>query len=585
MKALPANSTTDMPAALGLIRNLRHELTTAFVVAGLITLFVNLGLLFVPVYDMILYDRILRSKNMDTLTVLTIGCIAGMVLYGVLEFCRTSVFLVMADRLARRLNLPALQAAFGKSLGGEASNGAQAMRDINALRLFVASPTAAIPLDVLWTPVLVAVLFLLHPAYGVYGLLCAGILFALSLLTDVWTREDLLQANGATARALNDLSATLRKTELLEGMGMLPDVAHRWHRDQGKMLDLLRLASRRNKACAAIAKVTRLAMQAGIIALGVILVLHNEASPGSMMGSNLLVAKLLLPFEQLVSGWRQGAAALAAWRRVRDLLLGARQPQARAAPEGREGRLVVDGLSFTPPGAAQPIFGELSFMIEPGEAVGIVGPSGAGKSSLARLVAGVFPPSAGTVLFDGVPTAEWERVEFGRRVGYLPQSISLLDGTILDNIRRMRDDDPAIAVEAAMRAGVHELIGRLPAGYSTWIGGAGYALSGGQQQRVALARALYGQPKLLILDEPNSNLDHMGEQALVSAIRDAKREGAAILLITHRPAVLAAVDRILTLKNGTIEPTPHLAPTSTMPITFADTSDAAPGPRGHLASA
>jgi len=176
MKALPANSTTDMPAALGLIRNLRHELTTAFVVAGLITLFVNLGLLFVPVYDMILYDRILRSKNMDTLTVLTIGCIAGMVLYGVLEFCRTSVFLVMADRLARRLNLPALQAAFGKSLGGEASNGAQAMRDINALRLFVASPTAAIPLDVLWTPVLVAVLFLLHPAYGVYGLLCAGIL-------------------------------------------------------------------------------------------------------------------------------------------------------------------------------------------------------------------------------------------------------------------------------------------------------------------------------------------------------------------------------------------------------------------------
>ncbi len=297
MKSLLSSSAADTPTALELIRGMRRDFTMAFVVAGLITVFVNLGLLFVPVYDMILYDRILQSKNMDTLTMLTIGCVAGMVLYGVLEFCRSSVFGVMADRLARRLNLPALQAAVGKSLASEASTGAQVTRDINELRLFVAGPASAIPLDVLWTPALVGVLFLLHPAYGVYGLLCAGILFALSLLTDVWTREDLLEANAATARSLNDLSAALRKSELLEGMGMLPDVARRWHHDQGKVLDLLRLASRRNKACAAVAKATRLAMQAGVIALGVMLVLHNEATPGSMMGSNLLIAKLLLPFD------------------------------------------------------------------------------------------------------------------------------------------------------------------------------------------------------------------------------------------------------------------------------------------------
>jgi ATP-binding cassette subfamily C protein len=587
MKRLPA-STAVRPgehSALGLIRSLRRELATAFVVAGLITLFVNLGLLFVPLYDMILYDRILQSKNMDTLTILTIGCVAGMTLYGILEFCRSSVFSVMADRLATRLNLPALQAAISKSLGGGASVGAQSMRDINELRLFAAGPASAIPLDVLWTAALVAVLFLLHPAYGIYGLLCAGILFALSLLTDVWTREDLLQANAATARSLNELSAALRKTELLEGMGMLPDVARRWHHDQGAVLDLLGLASRRNKACAAVAKVARLAMQAGIIALGVILVLRNEASPGSMMGSNLLIAKLLLPFEQLVSGWRQWTAALAAWRRVRDLLIEARQPQVRSAPEHCDGRLVVDRLSFTPPGGERPIFRDLSLVVEPGEAVGIIGPSGTGKSSLARLAAGIFPPSTGTVLFDGVPTAEWERVEFSRRVGYLPQSVSLLDGTILDNIRRMQDGDPALAVEAAIRAGVHELIGRLPEGYSTWIGGASYALSGGQQQRVALARALYGQPKLLILDEPNSNLDHIGEQALVGAIAQAKREGAAILLITHRPAVLAAVDRILTLKDGSIAAAPDLALAPLAPVVAGVAPDGAFDVRGQLASA
>jgi ATP-binding cassette, subfamily C, bacterial len=585
LAAVPDAAMSAELDALGVIRGLRRELTAAFIVAGLITLFVNLGLLFVPIYDMILYDRILQSKNMDTLTVLTIGVAAGMTLYGIIEFCRSSVFLVMADRLARRLNLPALQAAVIGSLGGGGSTGAQAMRDINELRLFVAGPASAIPLDLLWTPGLVAVLFLLHPAYGVYGLLCAAILFGLSLVTDLWTREDLLQANTATTRSLNELSAALRKSELLEGMGMLPDVARRWHRDQGEVLDLLRLASRRNKACAALAKVARLAMQAGIIALGVMLVLRNEASPGSMMGSNLLVAKLLLPFEQLVTGWRQWTAALAAWRRVRDLLLAARQPKERAAPYGHDGRLVVDGLSFTPPGATRAVFRDLSFVVEPGEAVGIVGPSGAGKSSLARLIAGIFPPSAGAVLFDGVPTVEWDRVEFGRRVGYLPQSVALLDGTVLDNIRRMQDDDPALAVDAATRAGVHELIGRLPEGYATWIGGAGYALSGGQQQQVALARALYGQPKLLILDEPNSSLDHVGEQALVGTITEAKREGAAILVITHRPAVLAALDRTLILKDGRIEPGPDLAPAAPRPVVAEATPEMARDARGQLASA
>jgi ATP-binding cassette subfamily C protein len=547
---------TAMSDPLSPLKRLRRELALGFACAGLVTFFVNLSLLFVPLYDMILYDRVLQSKNLDTVTLLTIGCCAGMALYGVLEFCRSTIFLVMAGRLARRLNVPALEAAVTRSLEGGTAEAAQATRDINELRLFVSGPAAAIPLDLLWTPVLLAVLFLLHPAYGAYGLCCAAVLFLLSLLGDLSTRRDLLEVNAATTRQLNELAAALRHAELVEGMGLLPEIARRWHGRQAPTLARLGRAARRNKGFAAGAKAARLLMQGGIIALGSILVLHNDASPGSMMGANLLVAKLLLPFDLLVSGWRQWMSASAAWSRVRDLLHAARRRATQATqalPAAAFGRLVFDGVGYAPTGSEHAILADISFAIEPGEIVALVGPSGAGKSTLARLAAGILTPTAGTIALGEVAPAQWGREEFGRAVGYLPQSIGLLDGTILDNIRRMQDDDSAAALEAASRAGIHALIGRLPEGYATWVGGAGYALSGGQQQRLALARALYGNPKLLILDEPNANLDHEGEAALLAALGEAKRAGAAALVITHRPALLAVVDRVLAVKRGRIE--------------------------------
>jgi ATP-binding cassette subfamily C protein len=540
-------------ASQALFQRLRRELTAGFACAGLVTLFINLGLLFVPLYDMILYDRILQSKNLDTVTLLTVGCCAGMALYGLLEFCRSTIFLVMAGRLARRLNLPVLEASVTRSLEGGTGEAAQAMRDINELRLFASGPAAAIPLDLLWTPALLAILFLLHPAYGAYALCCAALLFLLSLLTDLTTRADLLEANGATTRSLNELAAALRHAELVEGMGLLPEIARRWHRRQAETLARLACATGRNKGFSAVAKAGRLLMQGGIITLGAILVLHHEASPGSMMGANLLVAKVLLPFELLVTGWRQWMSALAAWRRVRDLLGAARRQVTHAAPAGATGRLVFDRVGFTVPGSDRAILDDVSFAIEPGEIVALVGSSGAGKSTLARLAAGILTPTAGTVALDGLSPAQWEREDFARAVGYLPQSIGLLDGTILDNIRRMGDEAPEAALAAAQRAGIHELIGRLPEGYATWIGGAGYALSGGQQQRVALARALYGNPKLLILDEPNANLDQRGGEALLAALAEAKAVGAAVLVVTHRRSLLAAVDRVLSVKAGRLE--------------------------------
>ncbi|HYM33344.1 MAG TPA: type I secretion system permease/ATPase [Candidatus Cybelea sp.] len=534
------------------ISGLKRELAGGFLAATVITLFVNVSMLFVPLYDMILYDRVLQSRNMDTIATLTIGCMVGMALYGIVEFFRSSIFVVLADRMARRLNIPTLQAALGKSLAGGASASQQAMRDLNELRMFMSGIAAVVPLDALWTPALVAVLFLLHPAYGIYGLICAAVLLGLSALTDRSTRKDLIQANAAAAASVNDLSAALRNTELLAGLGMLPDVARRWMHRQSDVLNVLGRATWRNKLLGAIAKSARLGMQAGVMVIGVVLVMRYEASPGSMMGANLLVAKLLLPFEQLIGAWRQWTSAIAAWNRVRELLDG-RVDAGRAAPAAVTGQLSVDRLCFTAGEGGRKILDDVSFTIEPGEAVGVVGPSGSGKSTLARLIVGVLRPTSGAVCLGNVSTLEWDREAFGQKVGYLPQSISMLDGNIVDNIARMRDADPAAAVEAAERAGVHELIGRLPDGYMTRIGSSEYNLSGGQTQRVALARALYGRPRLLILDEPNANLDHDGEQALLRAIEEAKRDGAAILLITHRPAALAAMDRVVVLKTGRIE--------------------------------
>jgi ATP-binding cassette subfamily C protein len=555
-------------------RALRREFAVAFGVAAVMTLFINLGLLFVPIFDMILYDRVLTSKNMDTVTVLAVGCIVGMAVYGIIEFLRSCLFLTMGDRLARRLNIPTLEAAIAASLDGATSAAAQAMRDLNELRLFVSSTACAIPLDLMWTPALFAVLFLLHPAYGVFAVSCAFLLFIMSLLTDLGTRRQLAAGNAATSKTLNDLAASLRNVELLDGMGMLPAVARRWQNTHAATLARLDTVTRKAKVFATITKIFRLFMQAGIIVIGVVLVLRQEASPGSMMGANLLLAKLLLPFDQLVSGWRQWAFAWGAWQRVASLLQRNAERERSVPASTGPGRLIVAGLGFTPQGAGRAVLDDVSFIVEPGEAICVVGPSGAGKSTLARLIVGVFPPTTGHILLDAHSTFAWDREDFGHQIGYVPQSISLLDGTIFENIARMRDASPAEVVAAATLAGIHDMIGRLPQGYSTYIGSSGFALSGGQRQRIALARALLDTPKLLVLDEPNSNLDHAGEKMLILAIRAAKRAGAGVIVISHRHAILEAVDKVLTLKNGRIE--------SFVAVAAAEPSLAAMPPRASI---
>jgi len=344
----------------------------------------------------------------------------------------------------------------------------------------------------------------------------------------------------------------MRHAEAIEAMGMLPALARRWRRSQLQTQDLLDLATRRSRAMSAVSRTLRYMMQVAILSVGAILVMRQEVGAGAMVASSIIMGRMLQPFDSMVDGWRQWVLAAAAWRKVCDLLEN-EAPNRESKPTPRtQGELKADSLVYAPRGSDVPILKGVSFALSPGEVLGIAGPSAAGKSTLARLLIGIQKPTTGGVYLDGNNVYLWERGSYGDMVGYLPQNVSLLDGTIRENIARMRDADPRQVIEAAQLAGVHEMIGRLPLGYDTKVGDAAYTLSGGQRQRIGLARALFGRPRLIVLDEPNSNLDGDGERALVRAIEAMKADGAIVILIAHRPSVMQAADKLMVLQDGKV---------------------------------
>ena len=517
-----------------------------------LTCFANALMLIVPLFTMQVYDRVMASHSTDTLLMLVLIAMGGLVLSGVLDYIRARTFLILGNIVARRLNVPALQAAVVDTLSGGKGT-SQTIRDLNELRTFMTGSAIGVPLDLIWVPLFLVVLFLLHPAYGALACAAAVVLTVLSVVTDLLTRRPLAEANEAAARAFAEVGATVRHAEAIEAMGMLPAVSRRWQESQTHMSDMLDRGSSRARAMAAVSRSLRMMLQIGTMALGVLLVLDHVASPGSMMAAGMLMSRMLQPFEQLIDGWRQWVFALGAFGRVRKVLTDSASRRESIPMPRPEGRLVVDRLGYVPPGSDRPVLRNVSFELEPGEVLGIIGPSGAGKSTLARLLVGVWEPSAGGIFLDGHSTWLWERESFGRYVGYVPQSVALLEGSVRENIARMQEGDPAAVVAAAKLAGIHEMIGRLPYGYDTPLGDTAGGLSGGQRQRVALARALYGEPRLLVLDEPNSNLDNLGEEALMQAIARAKAAGTTVVMITHRPSIVSAVDKLLVLKDGIVE--------------------------------
>lgn len=548
-KKRPEDSVTTSKS---LIFKARRVFLSGLLYAVLLSACINLLQLTVPLYMLQVHDRVLNSRSMDTLTMLTILAIGAMLVFGVLEYIRALSFQAMGSALVRRLNLAVLTAAVQASVNQGLPKATQTLRDLTELRSFLTSPAINAPLDAAWSPIFLGVLFMLHPMLGLIGLVAVIILVACGVLTDLLTRNLIQEANQANVEAVAKIGGSLRHAEVIEAMGMLPALARRWRTMQVQALEVLDLGGTRARAMSSIARTARFIVQIGSLGAGTLLAMQQEITPGAMIATSIIIGRLLMPFDRIVENWRQWVAAIASWKRVQSLLsenLAVRQTMPTPRPNGD---LVIDKLIYAAPGVDVPIIKGISFSISPGEVLGVVGPSAAGKSTLARLLIGIVKPTSGGVFLDGNNVYLWERGSFGEIAGYLPQSVSLLDGTIKDNIARMGDSDPQRVLEAARLADVHEMIGRMPLGYDTPVGDGRLTLSGGQRQRIGLARCLYNRPRIIVLDEPNSNLDAVGERALMRAIEHARDDGAIVIMIAHRPSIMQVADKLLVLDNGRI---------------------------------
>jgi len=545
-------SKTANSEAADLIHQGRKAFFSGLAYAGFLSAVINVLQLTVPLFMLQVHERVVNSQSTDTLVMLIVVAGLALAFYCILDYVRALTYQVMASNLIRKLNLPILQAAISTSIEKGVTQSSQAIRDIHELRTFITGNAISIPLEALWSPIFLAVLFALHPLFGLVAVVSAGIIVIMSLLSDFLTRRAMRRANEKVVQNVGDIGGTMRHAEAIEAMGMLPALARRWRTAQLQTQDLLDVATRRSRAMAAVTRTLRYMMQIAVLSVGAVLVMRQEVGAGAMVASSIIMGRMLQPFDSMVDGWRQWVLAFTAWKKVTDLLEN-EAPNRESKPTPRtQGELKVDNLVFVPKGSDVAILKGLSFALSPGEVLGIAGPSAAGKSTLARILIGIQRPTKGGVYLDGNNVFLWERGSYGDMAGYLPQNVSLLDGTIRENIARMRDADPRQVIEAAQLAGVHEMIGRLPLGYDTRIADVGHTLSGGQRQRIGLARALFGRPRFIVLDEPNSNLDADGERALVRAIEAMRDDGAIVILIAHRPSVMQAADKLMILQDGQI---------------------------------
>ncbi len=499
------------------------------------------------------FDRVITSNSGETHAVLLVGVGIALVILLILDYARLRLQHVTGNIIDERLSPPVMHTIVKATALAPHSVRSDAIRDVGLLRnLFSANGVTAL-FDAPWVVVYVGVIWLFHPMLGIGAALCAALMLLLAWLNDKFTRGalDTLQAEGQ--RASRYVEGSLRNAEVLQAMGMTERLLDRWRKQQDEVLDLQTRATRASVAFLAITKFVRQAIQVAMMALGAYLVLTQQASAGVMIATTILLGRAVQPVEQLVGSWRLLSDARAAYRRLLEISKYFDTGQPRVALPRPEGRIVVDGVSFRPPQSDKMLLAGVSLQLEPGEALAIIGPSAAGKSTLARLLTGIWLPSAGKVRLDGVDVSNWPREELGPWIGYVPQDVELFDGTVGENIGRLNDLDPKAIIEAAKRANAHELIVQLPQGYDTPVGDQGLRLSPGQRQRIALARAMYGDIRLLILDEPNSSLDSDGEMALARALSGMRAQGVTSVIVTHRPSLIAHVDKILVLEAGRVK--------------------------------
>lgn len=520
---------------------------------GAFTAFINILMLVPSVYMLQVYDRALPSRNEITLLMLTLIMLGMFAIMALLEYVRSMVVIRIGSQLDMRLNTRIYTAAYESNLKNGASDAGQMLSDLTTLRQFLTGSALFAFFDVPWFPIYLLVIFLFNPWLGLFALLGSLLLIALAVINEIISRKPLAEANKLSLRSGSLAGTSLRNAEVIEALGMLPSLKRRWFTLHQRFLNQQRIASERASRISAITRFVRLSLQSLVLGLGGWLAIDGYLTPGMMIAGSILMGRTLAPIEQVINGWKSFNGAKLAYGRLVKLLEAHPPREAGMSLPRPLGHIEVKGVTAAPPGPAkEAVLHNITFAIGPGDVLGIIGPSASGKSTLSRLLVGIWPVQEGIVRLDDADIYQWDKDSLGSHIGYLPQDIELFAGSIAENIARFSEIDAEKVIAAARMAGVHELILHLANGYDTLLGPGGAGLSGGQKQRLGLARALYGDPALVVLDEPNSNLDDAGEKALNQAILTLKQHNKTVVLVSHRTQLLSLTTKLLLLVNGRV---------------------------------
>ena len=523
---------------------------SVFITVGVFSAIINMLMLVPSIYMLQVYDRVLGSKNEITLLMLTIMMLGAYMVMAALELIRSFVLVRVGAKFDMQLNKRVYTAAFEQNLTHAGGNAGQSLNDLTTVRQFLTGNALFAFFDAPWFPVYLVVIFFFEPTLGLFAVSGTLVLIVLAYVNERVSHKPLAEANAMAIASSTLATNNLRNAEVIESMGMLPALMGRWFKLHSKFLQLQAEASHKAGTVAAITKFVQVAQQSLVLGFGAMLVLENKISPGMMIAASILVGRALAPVQQVIGVWKTWSTTRSAYERLTMLLESHPARGAGMSLPAPLGALTVENVTAAPPGVKLPVVKGLSFGIQPGDVLGILGASGSGKSTLARLLVGVWPTMGGKVRLDGADIHQWNKGELGPHVGYLPQDIELFAGTVSENIARFGNVSSEKVVLAAQRAGVHEMILRFAQGYDTMLGDGGAGLSGGQKQRLGLARAMYGDPSLIVLDEPNSNLDDGGEAALMQAILDLRKRGKTIVIITHRTTAIGITNKLLLLRDG-----------------------------------
>ena len=527
-----------------------YKFKSTFWSVAVFTAVMNILLLVPSFYMLEVYDRVLTSRNEYTLLMLTAFLLFLNLLYAGLESIRSHTVIAIGKKMDSELNQRTYTAAFEQNLKQKGGNAGQALNDLTTLRQFVTGPALYAFFDVPWFPIYLIVIFIFNFWLGVFSTVCVIIVLIVAVVNESITNDPLGKANNLAVTSSNLATNNLRSADVLETMGMLPGIRKRWYDLHSKFLGLQEVASQRSSNMTSLTKFFRTSFQSLALGFAAYLVLENLLSPGMMIAASILLGKALGPVEAVIGVWRQWSGVKSAYNRL-DKLLADNPPRVigMSLPKPK-GFVELEGVYAAPPGVSKPVIKNVAFKLEPGDVLGVIGASASGKSTLAKVMVGLWPGAPNCARLDGADIYRWNKDELGSSIGYVPQDIDMFPGTVSENIARFNEFNPDDVIEAAQTAGVHEMILRFPQGYDTKLGDSSFGLSGGQKQRIALARALYGKPNLVVLDEPNSNLDDIGEDSLIVAIRKLKERNATVVLVTHRVSILAVTTKLLLLDDG-----------------------------------